>query len=200
MSAATAFELCERLSDRLILGPVNLDFVPVLGKHYRNIQWSGEWIVEAVQSPEKPYAVEFMALAGKGRMDEAMKVYWRMQPLVDAIYDLQAPLLLHGSHPWAHMKYMQWCTGGNGGLLPLETRRIPACARPQSPRVDSGELHQSRHSTGRPSRRRIRGRQNELFEGYPRCGPYFPPGLRVSAPSSTAVRKTSAVQDHRVVR
>jgi 4-hydroxy-tetrahydrodipicolinate synthase len=120
MSAATAYELCDRLSSRLILGPVNLDLVPVLGKNYPNVQWSGEWIVEAVQSPEKPYAVEFMDLAGRRRMNEAMKVYWRMQPLVEAIYDLQAPLLLHGSHPWAHMKYLQWCTGGNGGLLPLK--------------------------------------------------------------------------------
>ena len=120
MNVATAYELCERLSNRLILGPVNLDLAPALAKHYPNIQWSGEWIVEAVQSPEKPYAVEFMALAGKRRMDEAMKVYWRMQPLVEAIYDLQAPLLLHGSHPWVHMKYMQWATGGNGGLLPLK--------------------------------------------------------------------------------
>ncbi len=120
MNLATAYELCERLSNRLILGPVNLDFVPALGKHYPNIQWSGEWIVEAVQSPEKPYAVEFMALAAQRRIDEAMKVYWRMQPLVEAIYDLQAPLLLHGSHPWAHMKYLQWATGGNGGLLPLK--------------------------------------------------------------------------------
>lgn len=119
MNTATAYELCDRLSNRLILGPVNLDLVPVLGKTYPNIQWSGEWIVEAVQSPEKPYAVEFMDLAGKRRMNEAMKVYWRMQPLVEAIYELQAPLLLHGSHPWAHMKYHQWCTGGNGGLLPL---------------------------------------------------------------------------------
>jgi 4-hydroxy-tetrahydrodipicolinate synthase len=74
MNAATACELCERLSNRLILGPVNLDLVPILGKHYPNIQWSGEWIVEAVQSPESPYAVEFMDLAGKRRMDEAMKV------------------------------------------------------------------------------------------------------------------------------
>src|ERR1019366_3167185 len=81
---------------------------------------SGEWIVEAVQSPENPYAVEFMDLVGRRRMNEAMKVYWRMQPLVEAIYDLQAPLLLHGSHPWAHMKYFQWSTGGNGGLLPLK--------------------------------------------------------------------------------
>jgi hypothetical protein len=43
-----------------------------------------------------------------------------MQPLVEAIYDLQAPLLLHGSHPWAHTEYHQWCTGGNGGFLPLK--------------------------------------------------------------------------------
>jgi 4-hydroxy-tetrahydrodipicolinate synthase len=123
MSAATAFEICERLSGRLIMGPVNLDLVPLLAKHYRNVQWSGQWIVEAVQSPEKPYAVEFIKLAASGRMTEAMKIYWQMQGLVRAIYDLQAPLLLHGSHPWAHMKYFQWATGGNGGLLPLKAGR-----------------------------------------------------------------------------
>jgi len=120
MNVATAYELCTRFSNRLLLGLVNLDLVPALGSNYRNIQWSGEWIVEAVQSPEKPYAVEFMELAGKRRMNEAMKIYWQMQPLVEAIYNLQVPLLLHGSHPWTHMKYYQWCTGGNGGLLPLK--------------------------------------------------------------------------------
>jgi 4-hydroxy-tetrahydrodipicolinate synthase len=120
MNVATAYELCERLSDRLILGPVNLDLVPVLAKNYRNIQWSGQWIVESVQSPAKPYAVELMRLVREGRFNDALKVYWQMQPLIQAIYDLQAPLLLHGSHPWAHMKYYQWCVGGNGGLLPLK--------------------------------------------------------------------------------
>ena len=120
MNAATAFELCERLSNRLIMGPVNLDLVPVLAGNYRNIQWSGQWIVESVQSPEKPYAVELMDLASKRRMNDALKIYWQMQPLIEAIYELQAPLLLHGSHPWAHMKYHQWCVGGNGGLLPLK--------------------------------------------------------------------------------
>jgi 4-hydroxy-tetrahydrodipicolinate synthase len=120
MSAGLAFELCERLSDRLLLGPVNLDLAPVLAKNYRNIQWSGQWIVESVQSPEKPYAVELMDLLSKRRLNEAMKVYWQMEPLIQAIYALQAPLLLHGSHPWTHMKYYQWSTGGNGGLLPLQ--------------------------------------------------------------------------------
>jgi 4-hydroxy-tetrahydrodipicolinate synthase len=60
-------------------------------------------------------------------MAEAMKVYWQMQPLIQGIYDLQAPLLLHESHPWGHMKYLQWVTGGNGGLLPLKPAQyLPA--------------------------------------------------------------------------
>jgi 4-hydroxy-tetrahydrodipicolinate synthase len=120
MDAATASEICERLADRLVIGPCNFDLIPALSKAYRNVQWSGLWITDALQSPEKPYAVEMMNLAIKGRTPEMMKVYWQMQPLVQGIWDLQAPLLLHGSHPWAHMKYLQWATGGNGGLLPLK--------------------------------------------------------------------------------
>jgi 4-hydroxy-tetrahydrodipicolinate synthase len=120
MSAATAFELCDKLSDRLIMGPVNFDHLPLLAKSYKNIQWSGLWITDALQSPEKPHGVEMMDLIIKGRLTEAMKVYWQMQPLIQGIYDLQAPLLLHEGHPWLHMKYFQWATGGNGGLLPLK--------------------------------------------------------------------------------
>ena len=120
MSAATAFEICERLSDRMIMGPCNFDLIPVLAKSYKHVQWSGLWITDALQSPEKPYAVEMMDLVVKGQLKEALKVYWQMQPLIQGIYDLQAPLLLHESHPWAHMKYFQWVTGGNGGLLPLK--------------------------------------------------------------------------------
>jgi len=120
MSAALAFEICERLADRLIIGPCNFDHIPVLGKLYRSVQWSGLWITDSLQSPEKPYAVEMWDLVIKGRMSDAMKVYWQMQPLIQGIYALQAPLLLHESHPWAHMKYLQWVTGGNGGLLPLK--------------------------------------------------------------------------------
>jgi len=127
MSPATAFEICERLSDRLIMGPCNFDHLPVLAKSFKNIQWSGLWITDSLQSPEKPYAVEMMDLVIKGRLTDAMKVYWQMQPLVQGIYDLQAPLLLHEGHPWLHMKYLQWATGGNGGLLPLKPAQyLPA--------------------------------------------------------------------------
>ncbi|MBN1662438.1 MAG: dihydrodipicolinate synthase family protein [Deltaproteobacteria bacterium] len=116
MNMAAAFHVCERLGDRLLIGPVNLDFVPVLAKHYR-AQWSGQWNVEAVQSPEKPYAVELMRELNAGRYDEAMEVYRQLEPALIAFYELQAPLIVNGGHPWSHMKYFQWCGGGNGGLL-----------------------------------------------------------------------------------
>jgi 4-hydroxy-tetrahydrodipicolinate synthase len=120
MPAGLAYELCERLSNRILMGPVNLDLVPLLGRHYKNIQWSSQWISDSVQSPERPYGMELFDLVSKGRMTEAMKVYWQMLPLIDLIYDIQARLLgADEPHPWQHMKYYQWVMGGNGGLLPL---------------------------------------------------------------------------------
>jgi 4-hydroxy-tetrahydrodipicolinate synthase len=101
LNAEMAYELCELLSNRLVFGPTNLDLVPMLARHYHNIQWSGQWNVESVQSPEKPYAVEYMDLVNRGRVDEALKVYWQMQPLIQLINDTQAPLLVKGGHPWA---------------------------------------------------------------------------------------------------
>jgi 4-hydroxy-tetrahydrodipicolinate synthase len=125
MPVGLAYELCERLSDRLLMGPVNLDLFPILGRHYAHIQWSSQWISDAVQSPEKPYGVELLDHVRQKRMDQAMTVYWKMQPLIELIYDVQASLL--PAHPWQHMKYFQWVMGGNGGLLPLDGReKIPA--------------------------------------------------------------------------
>ncbi|MBU4316182.1 MAG: dihydrodipicolinate synthase family protein [Proteobacteria bacterium] len=116
MNLAAAFHVCEKLSDRLLVGPVNLDFVPLLAKHYP-VQWSGQWNVEAVQSPEKPYAHELLKALNEKRYDDAMDVYKAIEPALSAFFELQAPLIVKGGHPWSHMKYFQWCGGGNGGLL-----------------------------------------------------------------------------------
>ena len=116
MNMAAAFYVCEKLSDRLLVGPVNLDFVPVLAKHYP-VQWCGQWNVEAVQTPEKPYAFELLKALNEKRYEDAMDVYKTLEPALSAFFELQAPLILNGGHPWSHMKYIQWCGGGNGGLL-----------------------------------------------------------------------------------
>jgi len=116
INPAAAYQIAERLSDRLLIGAVDMDSVPLLANKY-HLQWSGEWAVDAVQSPDKRYAVEFLDLVSQRRMSEAMKVYWAMQPAHQAFFELQAPTLRAGGHPWPHIKYYQWVTGGNGGLL-----------------------------------------------------------------------------------
>jgi 4-hydroxy-tetrahydrodipicolinate synthase len=116
INPAAAYQIAERLTDRLLIGAVDMDTVPLLANKY-HLQWSGEWAVDAVQSPERRYAVEFLDLVSQRRMAEAMKVYWAMQPAHQAFFELQAPTLRVGGHPWAHIKYYQWATGGNGGLL-----------------------------------------------------------------------------------
>lgn len=120
MGLTTAFQICETLGRKLLVGPVNLDFVPLLAKHY-NVQWSGQWNVESIQSPRKPYAVELMKHLNDRDYNGALKVYACLEPALKAFYQLQAPLILKGLHPWAHMKYFQWCVGGNGGLI----RKLP---------------------------------------------------------------------------
>lgn len=116
VNLTTIYQICEALTDRLLIGPVNLDFVPILSQHYR-CQWSGQWNVESIQSPEKPYAVEMMKLFNAGRKNDALKAYAQLEPALEAFYKLQAPYILKGVHPWSHNKYFVWCTGGNGGLV-----------------------------------------------------------------------------------
>jgi 4-hydroxy-tetrahydrodipicolinate synthase len=132
INLAAAYEIAERLSDRVLIGVVQLDTVPVIANKY-HLQWSGEWAVDAVQSPSHPYAVEFMDLVSRHRIDEAMKVYWKMQPALEAFFELQAPTLPIGGHPWSHIKYYQWATGGNGGVL-RDLKQRPD----QVPTLDAG--------------------------------------------------------------
>jgi 4-hydroxy-tetrahydrodipicolinate synthase len=112
----TAYQVAELVSDRVIVGAVNLEIVPLFANKYP-VQWSGEWAVDAIQSPEKQYAVQFMDLVSKGRSGDAAKVYWQMQPALDAFFKLQGPTIVAGGHPWVHIKYYKWLTGGNGGVL-----------------------------------------------------------------------------------
>jgi 4-hydroxy-tetrahydrodipicolinate synthase len=116
VSLTATAQLCEQMCDRLLIGPTNLDHVPFLAKHYHQ-QWSGEWNVEAVQSPEKPYGVEMMKLFNCGRYAEAMKLYDTLEPAHDVFFRLQVGYIRRAIHPWAHNKYYQWAVGGNGGLL-----------------------------------------------------------------------------------
>ncbi len=116
INLTTAFEIAEMVGKRALISVVNLEAAPLFARSYP-IQWSGAWTVDAVQSPEKPYAVKFMNLLSQRRFSDAMKVYWQMKPALDVFFKLQGPVLAAGGHPWIHIKYYKWLTGGNGGLL-----------------------------------------------------------------------------------
>ncbi|OWT60210.1 dihydrodipicolinate synthase family protein [Candidimonas nitroreducens] len=111
-----AVECARRLGERILVGPVHLDMMPLLSQ-VCHVQWSGQWNAECAQSPQHPYVVEYIDAISRKDLDFAEKIYWMLEPAYRAFFQLQTPLLLKGGHPWQHIKYNQWCVGGNGGLI-----------------------------------------------------------------------------------
>ena len=115
MDAGMVLECCERFSDRLLVTTVNLGMLPLLRATF-GVQWSGAWTVEALQSPDKPYAVQFLEHLLADRQDEAMMIYWTLAPALGAMMRVMAPLVPTGTYHWPMLKYQQWLSGGNGGM------------------------------------------------------------------------------------
>jgi 4-hydroxy-tetrahydrodipicolinate synthase len=114
---AAAYALAERLGDRLLLGVIDLELTLPISLKYK-LQWTGQWAIDCLQSPDHPWVNQFLELLRTGKNREAYELYWRFEPIASAFYALQAPSLKIGGHPWVHIKYMKWLTGGNGGLIP----------------------------------------------------------------------------------
>lgn len=115
LNPAAVMEAAEALADRLYIMSADMSITPLLAKTYP-VQWMGQFNMESIQSPEHPYAVQFMDKINAGKLDEALAIFWKVQPAFKAFSDLQRDFLVRGSHPWSHLKYHQWCMGGNGGL------------------------------------------------------------------------------------
>jgi 4-hydroxy-tetrahydrodipicolinate synthase len=97
--------------------------------------------VESVQSPERPYAVELIELYGAGKLDDALRLFEEFQPRHQAFFDLQAMCIARGAHPTVWLKYHQWLTGGNVGLIPT-----PAHAAAVQPPLDASARQAVRDS------------------------------------------------------
>jgi len=114
---AAAYTVAERLGDRLLMAVVDLEVMLLLSLKY-SMQWTGQWAIDSLQSPERPWVTEFLQLMSAGNGKAARELYWKYEPIATGFYDLQRPSLNIGGHPWVHIKYMKWLVGGNGGLLP----------------------------------------------------------------------------------
>lgn len=146
VTLTSTMQLCARLADRLLIGPVNLDFVPLLARHYP-IQWSGQWNAEAVQTPGDQLGNQLLMACAAQKFDDAGQIATRMQPVLDHFYNVQADVLRKGAHPWQHNKYYSWLGGGNGGLLPVD-RHAPKGAVPVLTALDRAKMRAAFAASG----------------------------------------------------
>ncbi|MEM5516286.1 dihydrodipicolinate synthase family protein [Henriciella sp. AS95] len=116
ISLTSTMQLCDAVADRLLVAPVNLDFVPLLARHY-HMQWSGQWNGEAVQTPDAQLGNQLLAATAAQDFETADKIAETLQPVHDHFFQLQSEVIRAGAHPWQHNKYYSWLGGGNGGLL-----------------------------------------------------------------------------------
>jgi 4-hydroxy-tetrahydrodipicolinate synthase len=115
MDAGLILECCERFCDRLLVTTVNLGMLPLLSQSF-DVQWTGAWTAEALQSPQQPHVVRFVQLLRERRLTEAMQIYWSLAPALGAMLRVMGPLVPTGTYHWPMLKYQQWLSGGNGGM------------------------------------------------------------------------------------
>jgi 4-hydroxy-tetrahydrodipicolinate synthase len=126
MDAVTTYQICDQLGGKILIGPVNLEHLP-LAASVCPIQCTLMWQVDACQSPERPYVVDYLKLLAERRIDDAVALYRQMEPLVQLFWAEQAEVLRQGGHPWELLKYHSWCAGANGGpLRGSATHGLPA--------------------------------------------------------------------------
>jgi 4-hydroxy-tetrahydrodipicolinate synthase len=131
---ATIFHLLERYNDRMLVGALMPNIMPLAVKAYGQ-QWSGAFTVEAMQTPQKRYAVDYFELLRAGKYEDAMKLYWQyVAPLFGAMMKMMGPLMPAGGHPWEHLKVYQFLGGMNGG------RMRPDPHQPNLPKLGPDDL------------------------------------------------------------
>ncbi len=123
---ATAFEAFERYGSRVLVNvgtPMLLGAFPLLREKY-GAQWFGGGAWEMWQSPEKPYLVEYHDAVMHGRIEEAMRIYWRIAPATKIMMGSIARGGDAGMYNWPFGKYVSWSVGGNGGAMREPAQRL----------------------------------------------------------------------------
>ena len=128
ISLTSTVQICQTVADRVMVAPVNLDFYPLLSRHY-HMQWSGQWNGEAVQTPDNQLGNRFLAACAERDFETIDAIAAEIQPVHDYFFRLQSDVIRIGAHPWQHNKYFAWLGGANGGLLP-DDPRAPAGSVP----------------------------------------------------------------------
>lgn len=123
MDPAVVAACFERYGEQVLVSTPSIRQIPLIGALY-DLQWTGAWTIEALQSPEQPLVIELMAALAARRPDEAMGIFGRMGPLLAAVGPRLGRMMPTGIYHWGLFKYFQWLTGGNGGLTRQPCMRL----------------------------------------------------------------------------
>lgn len=87
-------------------------------------QWAGAMGYDMWQTKDDQRVVRMFNHFRAGQLDEAMKIYWAIEPVRAASWNLHGRVSSSGLYPFASFKFQQWLVGGNGGMLRQPIHRI----------------------------------------------------------------------------
>lgn len=123
MDLAT-LDLCfERYADAMLVSSPTVLQLPLAMTHY-DMQWTGAWTIEAFQTPEQPLIIELLDALHAGRRGQALGIFAQLGPLFGAFGPRLARMMPSGTYHWTFFKYLQYLSGGNGGVTRAPAMRL----------------------------------------------------------------------------
>ena len=121
---------CFRLfGDKILISHPFDEGWPIFIKHY-GMQWSGCAPWQVFQTPDDPREVRLFSLIQEGLMDQAMELYWKIDPLRKFfIHSVLTTLPLTGLYNFQQWKYMEGLVGMTGGEMRMPKIEFPARER-----------------------------------------------------------------------
>lgn len=115
----TWMDECFRLfGDKIAISYPFDDAWPIFIRKY-GMQWSGSSPWQMFQTPDDPRMVRLFNLYQAGKMDEAMTLYWQIDPVRKVINQLGIASAGMGLYNFQQWKYGEGLVGMTGGELPM---------------------------------------------------------------------------------
>ena len=115
--------LFSKVGDRLLVqDPLDSAWAFIVG--VCGAQWAGAMGYDMWQTKDDQRVVRMFNHFRAGQLDEAMEIYWAIEPIRAASWNLHGRVSSSGLYPFLSFKYQQWLLGGNGGMLRQPIHRL----------------------------------------------------------------------------
>ncbi|HEX7885854.1 MAG TPA: dihydrodipicolinate synthase family protein [Phenylobacterium sp.] len=113
------------VGDQLLVNdPLDQAWAYIVG--VKGAQWAGAMGYDMWQTKDDQRAVRMFNHFRAGQLDEAMEIYWAIEPVRAASWNLHGRVSSSGLYPFLSFKFQQWLVGGNGGMLRQPIHRLSA--------------------------------------------------------------------------